>query len=91
MVRDGSNACGEHNIKYTAVESLYIIESLLHNFRYVYLKLVVCQLHFILLVRSYLFIHKRHTGRSRDIGRRRSRLHAGSLMWDLIPDPRIVS
>ena len=34
-----------------------------------------------------LFIHKRHTERSRDIGRRRSRLPVGSLMWDLIPEP----
>ena len=27
----------------------------------------------------------RDTERVRDIGRGRSRLHAGSLMWDLIP------
>ena len=31
----------------------------------------------------YLFIH----GRGRDPGRGRSRLHAGSPMWDLIPGP----
>ena len=30
-------------------------------------------------LRFYLFIHERQTGRGR------SRLHAGSLMWDLIP------
>ena len=32
--------------------------------------------------RFYLFIHERHTERGRDMGR--SRLHAGSPMWDLI-------
>ena len=34
----------------------------------------------------HLFIHERHTERERgrDIGRERSRLHAGSLMWDSI-------
>ena len=29
----------------------------------------------------------RDTKRSRDVGRGRSRLHAGSLIWDSIPDP----
>ena len=38
-----------------------------------------------------LFIHERHTERGRDIGRgRRSRLHAGSPMWDSILDPGIT-
>ena len=32
----------------------------------------------------YLFIHERHTERSRDIGRGRNRLPAGTLMWDSI-------
>ena len=32
----------------------------------------------------YLFIHERHTERGRDTSRGRSRLHAGSLTWDLI-------
>ena len=36
----------------------------------------------------YLFIHERHRERGRDIGRGRSRLHAGSPMWDLIPGPQ---
>ena len=32
-----------------------------------------------------------HTERGRDIGRgNRSRLHAGSPMWDSIPDPGIT-
>ena len=35
----------------------------------------------------YLFINERHRERGRDTGRRRSRLHAGSPMWDLIPGP----
>ena len=34
---------------------------------------------------KFLFIHERHIERGRDTGRRRSRLPAGSLMWDLIP------
>ena len=33
----------------------------------------------------YLFIHERHTERGRNTGRGRSRLHAGSPMWDSIP------
>ena len=35
----------------------------------------------------YIFIHERHREkeRGRDTGRGRSRLHVGSLMWDLIP------
>ena len=32
-----------------------------------------------------LFIHERHRERGRDTGRERSRLHAGSPMWDSIP------
>ena len=34
---------------------------------------------------TYLFIHERYRKRSRDIGRQRSKLPAGSLMQDLIP------
>ena len=37
-----------------------------------------------------LFIHERHTGRGREIDRGRSRLHAGSPMWDLITGPGII-
>ena len=34
-----------------------------------------------------LFIHEKHTEteNGRDTGKERSRLHAGSQMWDLIP------
>ena len=41
----------------------------------------------IFFKRFYLFIHERHTQRERgrDAGRRRSRLLAGSPMWDSIP------
>ena len=41
-------------------------------------------------LRFYLFAHEKHTERERgrDTGRGRSRLHAGSLMWDSIPGPR---
>ena len=43
--------------------------------------------------RFYLFIHERHRHRERgrDTGRGRSRLHAGSPMQDLIPDPWITT
>ena len=34
------------------------------------------------------FIHETYTHRGRDPGRGRSRLHAGSPMWDSIPGPR---
>ena len=37
-----------------------------------------------LFLRFYLFIHERQGERGRDTGRGRSRLHAGSLMGDLI-------
>ena len=43
---------------------------------------------FFFFLRFYLLIHERHTERGRDTGRGRSRLHAGSPMWDLIPGPR---
>ena len=38
-------------------------------------------------LRFYLFIHERDRERGRDIGRERSRLHAGTLIWDSIPGP----
>ena len=40
---------------------------------------------FVFFLRFYLFIHERHRERGRDTGRGRSRLHAGSLMWDSVP------
>ena len=41
-------------------------------------------------LRFYLFIHERHRERKRgrDTGKGKSRLPAGSLMWDPIPGPR---
>ena len=48
------------------------------------------KLHLSFFLRFYLFINERHTEkeeRGRDIGRGRSRLLAGSPMWDLMPDP----
>ena len=36
----------------------------------------------------YLFMRDIERERGRDTGRGRSRLHAGSPMWDLIPDLR---
>ena len=43
------------------------------------------------LLRFYLFIHKRHTERGRDISRERSRLLIGSPMRDSILDPGVSS
>ena len=43
-----------------------------------------CPNNFIFLI--YLFMRPRERGS--DIGRGRSRVHAGSPMWDLIPGPR---
>ena len=34
---------------------------------------------------SFLFIHKKHRERGRDIGRGRNRLPVGRLMWDSDP------
>ena len=39
---------------------------------------------FIFFKILFLFIHERHTEREAETGRGRSRLHAGSLMWDSI-------
>ena len=39
----------------------------------------------IFFKRFYLFIHERHRETEAETGRERSRLHAGSLMWDSIP------
>ena len=39
----------------------------------------------LIFLRFYLFIHERHRERGRDMGRGRSRLHAGSPAWDSIP------
>ena len=36
----------------------------------------------------YIFMKDTHTHRGRDTGRGRSRLHAGSLIWDSIPGPQ---
>ena len=46
-----------------------------------------------LFFKIYLFIRERHRLRERGrvIGRGRSRLLAWSLMWDLIPDPGIMT
>ena len=46
----------------------------------------------VYLFLKILFIYSWETWRERgrDTGRGRSRLLAGSLMWDLIPDPRIT-
>ncbi|CAD7677563.1 unnamed protein product [Nyctereutes procyonoides] len=46
---------------------------------------VLCPVFVFLFVLRILFIHERHRKRGRDTGRGRSRLHAGSLTWDLIP------
>ena len=43
---------------------------------------------FLFLFKILFIIHERHRERSRDIGRRRSRLPVGSLMWDSNPGPR---
>ena len=42
---------------------------------------------YLIFLRFYLFIHERHRESGRDIGRGRSRLPAGNLMWDSIPGP----
>ena len=36
----------------------------------------------------YLFMKDTHTHRGKDTGRGRSRLHAGTPMWDSIPGPQ---
>ena len=49
-------------------------------------------LFFVFYFLKMLFIHERHRERERgkDTGRGRSRLHAGSLMWDSILVSRII-
>uniref|UniRef100_A0A8C0MV96 Serine/threonine-protein kinase OSR1 n=1 Tax=Canis lupus familiaris TaxID=9615 RepID=A0A8C0MV96_CANLF len=53
--------------------------------RSVTFKLVLFFFFFFFFLRFYLFIHERHRERGRDIGRERSRIHAGSPMWNSIP------
>lgn len=63
------------------------------------LLLLYLTISFIISITSFfkrfidLFIQERHRDRERgrDTGRERSRLLTGSLMWDLIPDPRITT
>ena len=43
---------------------------------------------FFFFFKILFIIHERHTERGRDRGRGRSRLHAGTLMWDSIPGPQ---
>ena len=40
---------------------------------------------FILFVKDFIYLFMRERERGRDTGRGRSRIHAGSPMWDLIP------
>ena len=40
--------------------------------------------------KDYLFICERYRERGKDLGRGRSKLHARSPMWDLIPNPGIM-
>ena len=52
-----------------------------------YITSMLTKNHFIFLKDFiYLFMRDRERKRGRDTGRGRSRLHAGSLMWDSIPD-----
>ena len=64
----------------------YLSEILLSIFLDIYLEVGLLD-HMIILFffEFYLFIHERQRWGSRDIGRERSRLHAGSPMWDSIP------
>ena len=50
-----------------------------HSNRCVYLTVL------FFFLRFYLFMIHTEREKGRDAGRGRSRLHAGSLMWDLIP------
>ena len=48
---------------------------------------------FFIFFKDFTYLFMRETGggeRGRDTGRWRSRLPAGSPMWDSIPDPRIM-
>ena len=66
---------------------------ILRNFPLSHLVILITFLFFFFLryLFIYLFIYERHRENSRDIGRRRSRLLTGSLMWDLILDPGIMT
>ena len=43
-------------------------------------------------LKDFIYLFMRDSKRGKDTGRERSRVHAGSLMWDLIlgPQPRIM-
>ena len=39
---------------------------------------------YLFLIKDFIYLFMGGGGRDRDIGRERSRLHAGNLMWDSI-------
>ena len=39
--------------------------------------------------KDFIYLFMRYRERGRDIGRGRSRLHTGNLMWNSIPDPEL--
>ena len=80
MLNDPYNLNGKHEIWPT----MLIVEEHGTPDQVIPLPLVTVCLVFFL--RFYLFIHDRLRERSRDTGRGRSRLPAGSWMWDSIPE-----
>ena len=74
---DGTNnICGTHMVLAWKCKQMKCFETFLNLWYFIFLRI-------------YLLIHERHRERGRDIGRGRSRLLAGSPMWDLILDPGI--
>ena len=64
------------------------INVLTGNFLHNYITIVF--LRFYLFIKYIIYLFMRHRERGRDAGRGRSRLHAGSPMWDSIPGLQIV-
>ena len=55
-----------------------------------YLLIIACCFCGFSFLRFYLFTHKRHTERGKDIGQGRSRLPEGSPIWDSILGCRVM-
>ena len=66
--------------------NIKVISENFMNYIFIYIYIYI---HILVFFKDFIYLFMRDTQReaSRDIGRWRSRLHAGSPMWDTIPGP----
>ena len=61
---------------------------IMHMLVYSFLPFSLANFFFFFLKILFIYLFMRHTEKGRDTGRGRSRLLAGSPMWNLIPGPQ---